>query len=111
MKLTAAQLWRAVTTGIVTLVLSFSLLRAPAEICAILIRRQWPEAWFSGLIVWYFDLFAAILSIAIALFIGRFSLQAGGPSNLRSAAAMGVANPATLALSGGPMAHARLLDF
>jgi len=83
MKPTTAQLWRAVTTGIVTLVLSFSLLRPAAEMCALLIRREWPEAWFSGLIVWYFDLFAAILSIAIATFVGRFSLQSSMPTNPR----------------------------
>jgi hypothetical protein len=82
MKLTTAQLWRGVTTGIVTLVLSFSLLRPSAEICALLIRRQWPEAWFSGLIVWYFDLFAAILSIVIAIFVGRFALQSSMPIKL-----------------------------
>ena len=44
---------------------------------AILIRRHWPEAWFSGLIVWYFDLFAVALSIAIALVVVRSSFRAG----------------------------------
>jgi|SRR5579871_727971 len=83
MKPTTSKLWRAVTTGIVTLALSFSLLSPAAEICALLIRRHWPVAWFSGLIVWYFDLFAAILSIAIALVIGRFSLQSSVANNPR----------------------------
>jgi hypothetical protein len=64
-----------VGTGIVALVLSFSLLRPAGTISAILIRRHWPEAWFSGLIVWYFEFFAAALSIAIALVVGRSSFR------------------------------------
>ena len=66
---------RAVLAGVVALVLSFSLLRPTAELFAILIRRHWPEAWFSGLIVWYFDFFSAGLAIAIAVAIGRYSFR------------------------------------
>jgi hypothetical protein len=61
--------------GVAALVLSFSLLRPAAELFAILIRRHWPEAWFSGLIVWYLDFFAAGLAIAIAIAIGRYSFR------------------------------------
>jgi len=32
---------------------SFVPLRPVAELCGVMIRRQWQEAWFSGLIVWY----------------------------------------------------------
>jgi hypothetical protein len=67
---------RAVVAGVAAIVLSFSLLRPPAELLAIMIRRHWPEAWFSGLIVWYLDFFAAGLSIAIAIAIGRYSFRA-----------------------------------
>jgi len=63
---------RAVMIGVAALVLSFSLLKPPAELFAILIRRHWPEAWFSGSIVWYLDFFAAGLAIAIAIAIGRY---------------------------------------
>ncbi len=66
---------RAVVAGVVALVLSFSLLRPAAELFAILIRRHWPEAWFSGLSVWYLDFFAAGLAIAIAIAIGRYSFR------------------------------------
>jgi hypothetical protein len=66
---------RAVLAGVAALALSFSLLRPTAELFAILIRRHWPEAWFSGLIVWYLDFFAAGLAIAVAIAIGRYSLR------------------------------------
>lgn len=66
---------RAVAAGVAAFVLSFSLLRPAAELFAILIRRHWPEAWFSGLIVWYLDFFAAALAIAIAIAIGRYSFR------------------------------------
>jgi hypothetical protein len=66
---------RAVVAGVAALVLSFSLLRPAAELFAILIRRHWPEAWFSGLIVWYLDFFAAGLAIAIAIAFGRYSFR------------------------------------
>jgi membrane protein implicated in regulation of membrane protease activity len=62
--------------GIVVFLLTFYLLRPAAEIFAILIRRHWPEAWFSGLIVWYMDFVAAAVAIAIAVTIGRSSLRA-----------------------------------
>jgi hypothetical protein len=66
---------RVVLAGIAALVLSFSLLKPTAELFAILIRRHWPEAWFSGLIVWYLDFFAAGLAIAVAIAIGRYSFR------------------------------------
>ena len=66
---------RAVLAGIAALFISFSLLRPAAELFAIVIRRHWPEAWFSGLIVWYLDFFAAVLAIAIAIAIGRYSFR------------------------------------
>ena len=70
-----AKFLRAVVAGVAVLVLSFSLLRPAAELFAILIRRHWPEAWFSGSIVWYLDFFAAGLAIAIAIAIGRYSFR------------------------------------
>jgi hypothetical protein len=64
---------RAIVTGLVALILSFLVLRPAAELCAVLIRRQWPEAWFSGLIVWYANFVAAGFSIAIAVVTGRYT--------------------------------------
>ena len=66
---------RAVVAGVAALLLSFSLLRPAAELFAILIRRHWPEAWFSGLIVWYLDFFAVGLAIVFAIAIGRYSFR------------------------------------
>ena len=61
---------RSIIVGIAALVLSGSLLRLGAELCAILIRRRWPEAWFSGLIMWYADFLALALALAIATTAG-----------------------------------------
>jgi len=66
---------RATVAGTVTLVFSFLALRTPAELFAVAIRRQWPEAWFSGLIVWYADFVAIGFSIAIAVVIGRYAFK------------------------------------
>jgi len=70
MKPLTVKVLRAVIAGVVALVLSFALLRPAGELAAISIRRHWPEAWFSGLIVWYFNFFAIGLSLVIALAIG-----------------------------------------
>ena len=68
---------RAVAAALVALVLSFSLLRPAGELSAILIRRQWPQAWFSGLIVWYADFLAVALSIGIAFIVWRKTAMVG----------------------------------
>ena len=71
-----AKFLRAALEGIIGLYVSFLLLRPVAEIFAVLIRRHWPAAWFSGFIVWYLDLLAAGLSIAIGITVWRYSLRA-----------------------------------
>lgn len=71
MKPITVNLLRAVALGLVALAISFSLLERAGVVCAVLIRRQWPEAWFSGLIVWYAEFLAAGLSLTIAVLIGR----------------------------------------
>jgi hypothetical protein len=68
----------SVIAVVVTLALSWSLLRPAGELCAVLIRRQWPEAWFSGLIVWYADFFAAGFSTAMAVVVGRYTFKRWG---------------------------------
>ncbi len=80
----SSKLLRAVVPGVASPIVSFSLLRRPADIFAILIRRHWPEAWFSGLIVWYFNFFAAGLAIAIAIAVGRYSLRAEGQAESKA---------------------------
>ena len=74
MKPVLADVLRAVAVSLVALAISFSILRPAGELSAILIRRRWPDAWFSGLIVWYAVFFAAGLSIVIALVVGRYTL-------------------------------------
>jgi hypothetical protein len=71
MRTTLAHSLRAVVAGSVALALSYSILNPAGAICAITIRRQWPEAWFSGLIVWYAYFFAVGLSFAIAVAVWR----------------------------------------
>jgi hypothetical protein len=62
---------RAAICAILSVVLSFKLLRRPGELSAMLIRQRWPDAWFSGLVVWYADFVAASVSIAIAVVVWR----------------------------------------
>jgi len=66
---------RGAVMGIAASAVSFFLLRPVAELCAALIRRKWPDAWFSGLVVWYADFFAVGLSIAIAVVVGRLTFK------------------------------------
>jgi hypothetical protein len=66
---------RGAITGIAASAISFFLLRPAAELCAVLIRREWPDAWFSGMVVWYADFFAVGLSIAIAVVVGRLTFK------------------------------------
>jgi hypothetical protein len=66
---------RVFVSGALALFLSYSLLRPASVLSAILIRRHWPEAWFSGLIVWYADLLAVACSIAVAIATGQYTFQ------------------------------------
>ena len=75
MKAIIASTVRAVVAGVVALALSFLALRPAAELCAVLIRRQWPEAWFSGFIVWYAVFVAVGFSTAIAVAVVRYTLK------------------------------------
>jgi hypothetical protein len=52
--------------GIVLAILSYHELRGPAYLAATALRRKMPDAWFSGLIVWYADFAVIAISIVIA---------------------------------------------
>ena len=52
--------------GFVSIALSYWVLITPATLLAISIRRRFPDAWFSGLIVWY----ATFVVIAVSIVIG-----------------------------------------
>jgi hypothetical protein len=43
----------SILAGVVLAMLSYCALISPATLAAIAIRRKMPDAWFSGLIVWY----------------------------------------------------------
>ena len=72
---------KAAIAGIVAIVLSFPLLRFAGELCAILIRRRWPDAWFSGLIVWYSLFLALGCSLALSAYVVRYTLKNQKNSN------------------------------
>ena len=80
MRTTLAHSLLAVVAGSVALTLSYSLLNPAGVLCAITIRRQWPEAWFSGLIVWYAHFFAVGLSFAIGVTVWRIKWRQARPS-------------------------------
>jgi hypothetical protein len=61
----------AVSISIATFILSYSLVRPAGTLCAILIRRHWPDASFSGLITWYAVFLAVALSLVIAIVVAR----------------------------------------
>lgn len=52
--------------GVLSLALSYKILIAPATFVALSIRRRFPHAAFSGLIVWYATFGVFALSVVIA---------------------------------------------
>jgi hypothetical protein len=54
---------------------SFVPLRPGAELCGVMIRRQWQEAWFSGLNCLVPDFLVGALSVAMAMLVGRYTLR------------------------------------
>ena len=95
-----SKLLRAAITAAVVFVWSFSVLRPIAELLATLIRRHWPEGRVTGSIVWYSDLLAASIAIAIAIAVGRFSFLSAPASKADRVDRLLVAC-ATLALTLG----------
>jgi hypothetical protein len=58
--------FESILAGVISGIFSYCALYVPATLAAVAIRRKMPDAWFSGLIVWY-ALFAVIaVSIVIA---------------------------------------------
>lgn len=73
MRVAPKQRFRAVLVAIVAFGVSFSLLRPAGELAAVVVRKHWPQAWFSGLIVWYANVLAVVLSTAITVLVSRTS--------------------------------------
>jgi hypothetical protein len=59
--------FESILAGVVAAILCYSLLISPATVAAIAIRLKMPDAWFSGLIVWYATFVVIGVSIIIAL--------------------------------------------
>ncbi len=52
--------------GVVLAIMCYFVLISPATAAALAIRHKMPDAWFSGLIVWYATFFVIGVSIVIA---------------------------------------------
>ena len=52
--------------GVISAILSYYALISPATVAAIAMRRKMPDAWFSGLIVWYATFIVILVSIVVA---------------------------------------------
>ena len=57
----------------IALILFRGLMRPAAELCAIAIRRRWPDTWFSSSIVLNADFLALAFSIVIAVVIIHYA--------------------------------------
>ena len=71
----SAHFVRGTAAVVVTLAVSFIVLRRTFELCAVLVRQRWPEAEFTGLIVWSADFVALTFSIAIAIVVGLYAFK------------------------------------
>ena len=56
----------SILVGTISAMLSYRVLISPATIAAIAIRGKMPDAWFSGLIVWYMTFMVISVSTVIA---------------------------------------------
>jgi membrane protein implicated in regulation of membrane protease activity len=59
-------LWESILAAIGSAIFSYAALSDPATLAAVAIRRKMPDAWFSGLIVWYANFAVIAISIVIA---------------------------------------------
>jgi hypothetical protein len=56
----------SILAGAIVALFSYYALSVPATLAAIAIRRKMPDAWFSGLIVWYAHFAVIAASVVIA---------------------------------------------
>ena len=59
-------IFEGILLGVISAILSYYALISPATVTALTVRRKMPDAWFSGLIVWY----AAFIVIGVSIVIG-----------------------------------------
>jgi uncharacterized membrane protein len=65
-------IFEGILLGIISAILSYYALISPATVTALAVRRKMPDAWFSGLIVWY----AAFIVIGVSIVIGGVACRA-----------------------------------
>ena len=51
------------------------------ELCALSIRKRWPDVWFSSFAVWNADFLALVFSIIIAVVVVQFAFKRLSKSN------------------------------
>ena len=73
MKKWTVRILRPIVIVPITLILFRWFLRPSGELCAIAIRRRWPDAWFSSFIIWDADFLALAVSIVIAVAIIQYA--------------------------------------
>ncbi|MGA7446014.1 MAG: hypothetical protein WBQ43_20820 [Terriglobales bacterium] len=73
MKKWVVRILRPIAVVPITLILFRWLMQPAGELCAIAIRRRWPDAWFSSSIVWNADFLALAFSIVIAVVIIQYA--------------------------------------
>jgi NhaP-type Na+/H+ or K+/H+ antiporter len=59
-------IFEGILAGVISAIVSYYALISPATVAAIAMRRKMPDAWFSGLIVWYATFIVIGVSIVIA---------------------------------------------
>jgi len=58
--------FESILAGVISAMLSYGALSLPATLAAIALRRKTPNAWFSGLVVWYAHFVVIGISIIVA---------------------------------------------
>jgi hypothetical protein len=70
--------------GLSVAVLSFEGLETPATLTAVALRHKMPDAWFSGLVVWYASFTDLGISIAIGAIASRMIYKRASARNFRA---------------------------
>jgi hypothetical protein len=73
--------FKSVFAKLVSAIFFYFKFSVPATLAAIAIRRKMPDAWFSGLIVWY----ALLAVIAVSIVIGGIAFRTVYKHAIRSA--------------------------
>jgi hypothetical protein len=76
--------FEGILAGVISAILSYWVLYSPATGAAIAIRRKMPEAWFSGMIVWYATFVVIGVSIVLAGVVFRMVYKHVSGSTPRS---------------------------